>query len=47
MGSVKDLVILKEPSLDEEGVGEFVFSDRYSVFDWGRMPDLLQDKGKC
>ena len=24
----------------------FEFSDRYSVFDWGEMPDQLQDKGK-
>lgn len=24
----------------------FEFSDRYSVFDWGEMPDQLNDKGK-
>ena len=24
----------------------FEFSDRYSVFDWGEMPDQLEDKGK-
>src|SRR5690606_7324001 len=23
----------------------FEFSDRYSIFDWGEMPDLLQGKG--
>ncbi len=23
----------------------FRFSDRYSVFDWGEMPDLLEGKG--
>lgn len=23
----------------------FEFSDRYSIFDWGQMPDLLTDKG--
>jgi phosphoribosylaminoimidazole-succinocarboxamide synthase len=25
----------------------FEFSDRYSVFDWGEMPDQIQDKGKA
>ena len=24
----------------------FEFSDRYSVFDWGEMPDQLHEKGK-
>jgi phosphoribosylaminoimidazole-succinocarboxamide synthase len=45
MGSVKDLEIIKEPTEKEMGVGRFHFSDRYSVFDWGEMPDLVQDKG--
>lgn len=45
MGSVKDLKILKEPNADNLGVGRFVFSDRYSVFDWGEMPDHIQNKG--
>ncbi len=27
------------------GVGRFHFSDRYSVFDWGEMPDHLINKG--
>jgi len=25
----------------------FTFSDRYSVFDWGEMPDLIHDKGQA
>jgi phosphoribosylaminoimidazole-succinocarboxamide synthase len=25
----------------------FEFSDRYSIFDWGQMPDVLKDKGKA
>lgn len=31
----------------EEGVSPYIFefSDRYSIFDWGQMPDLLADKG--
>lgn len=27
------------------GIGRFHFSDRYSVFDWGEMPDHLPNKG--
>lgn len=46
MGSVKDLKILKKPNQDETGLGRFVFSDRYSVFDWGEMPDYIENKGK-
>jgi phosphoribosylaminoimidazole-succinocarboxamide synthase len=46
MGSVKDLTIIKPVGENESGTGQFHFSDRYSVFDWGEMPDLIQDKGK-
>ncbi|MBE3091401.1 MAG: phosphoribosylaminoimidazolesuccinocarboxamide synthase, partial [Candidatus Atribacteria bacterium] len=28
------------------GRGRFIFSDRYSVFDWGEMPDHIPNKGK-
>lgn len=45
MGSVKDLEIVKEPTKDVMGVGRFRFSDRYSVFDWGEMPDHIGGKG--
>ena len=45
MGSVKDLEIIKKPTAERMGVGRFVFSDRYSVFDWGEMPDLIDGKG--
>jgi phosphoribosylaminoimidazole-succinocarboxamide synthase len=45
MGSVKDLEVLKKPTTDKMGVGRFHFSDRYSVFDWGEMPDLIEGKG--
>jgi phosphoribosylaminoimidazole-succinocarboxamide synthase len=47
MGSVKDLVVLEEPELNQTGLGRFVFSDRYSVFDWGEMPDHIAQKGKA
>ncbi len=45
MGSVKDLKILEEPTNEQPGRGRFVFSDRYSVFDWGEMPDQIEHKG--
>lgn len=46
MGSVKDLTIIQNPSRDHFGIGRFTFSDRYSVFDWGEMPDNIPEKGK-
>jgi len=45
MGSVKDLEVIKAPTADSMGVGRFHFSDRYSVFDWGEMPDHIGAKG--
>jgi phosphoribosylaminoimidazole-succinocarboxamide synthase len=45
MGSVKDLEIIKKPTKTRMGVGRFHFSDRYSVFDWGEMPDHIEGKG--
>jgi Phosphoribosylaminoimidazolesuccinocarboxamide (SAICAR) synthase len=47
MGSVKDLKVIEKPTAKKLGVGRFVFSDRYSVFDWGEMPDLIEGKGKA
>ncbi len=45
MGSVKDLIVVKKPTKTQMGIGRFVFSDRYSVFDWGEMPDQIAGKG--
>lgn len=45
MGSVKDLKVLEQASKEKLGKGRFVFSDRYSVFDWGEMPDHIPNKG--
>jgi phosphoribosylaminoimidazole-succinocarboxamide synthase len=45
MGSVKDLEIIKKPTKTRMGIGRFHFSDRYSVFDWGEMPDHIERKG--
>jgi len=46
MGSVKDLTVIKTPTDTALGVGKFTFSDRYSVFDWGEMPDHIPGKGR-
>jgi len=46
MGSVKDLTVIQTPTAEELGVGKFTFSDRYSVFDWGEMPDHIPGKGQ-
>jgi phosphoribosylaminoimidazole-succinocarboxamide synthase len=45
MGSVKDLKVIQKPTRDVMGIGRFHFSDRYSVFDWGEMPDHIAGKG--
>lgn len=45
MGSVKDLLVLSSPHEEKPGRGKFIFSDRYSVFDWGEMPDHIPLKG--
>ena len=45
MGSVKDLQVITKPTPTAMGVGRFLFSDRYSVFDWGEMPDHIDGKG--
>jgi phosphoribosylaminoimidazole-succinocarboxamide synthase len=47
MGSVKDIEIVKKPTRDVMGIGRFHFSDRYSVFDWGEMPDHIDGKGEA
>ena len=47
MGSVKDLHELKKASESYQGIFDFEFSDRYSIFDWGEMPDHLKSKGNA
>jgi len=43
--SVKEFRIEREPTATTLGRGAFVFTDDYSVFDWGKMPDEIPDKG--
>jgi phosphoribosylaminoimidazole-succinocarboxamide synthase len=45
LGSVKDLEVLMKPEKEKMGIARFHFSDRYSVFDWGEMPDHIAGKG--
>ena len=45
MTSVKDPRVDAEPTEADLGAGAFAFSDRYSVFDWGEMPDRVPRKG--
>jgi phosphoribosylaminoimidazole-succinocarboxamide synthase len=47
MGSVKEVDIIKAATGSSEGLGTFSFSDRYSVFDWGEMPDHIDQKGSA
>lgn len=46
MPSVKELHVTEEPTASSLGAGAFVFTDAYSVFDWGAMPDEIPEKGK-
>jgi len=45
MTSVKEFRIDREPTATDLGAGRFVFTDAYSVFDWGQMPDTIPGKG--
>ncbi len=47
MGSVKDLAVQKPATAEETGVGVFKFTDDYSVFDFGKMPDVIPGKGEA
>jgi len=46
MTSVKEFRIDTEATEASLGRGRFYFTDDYSVFDWGQMPDTVPDKGK-
>jgi phosphoribosylaminoimidazole-succinocarboxamide synthase len=45
MTSVKDFRVTEPATPDRLGRGAFVFTDDYSVFDWGKMPDTIPNKG--
>ncbi len=45
MGSVKSLETWSKARVNEMGEGVFLFSDDFSVFDVGKMPDTIPNKG--
>jgi phosphoribosylaminoimidazole-succinocarboxamide synthase len=46
MTSVKEFRVEREPTATTTGRGRFAFTDDYSVFDWGAMPDPIPGKGQ-
>ena len=46
MTSVKEFRVEREPTATATGHGRFAFTDDYSVFDWGAMPDTIPEKGR-
>jgi len=45
MTSVKEFRVEAAATPEALGRGAFVFTDDYSVFDWGKMPDAIPNKG--
>ncbi|WP_066416862.1 phosphoribosylaminoimidazolesuccinocarboxamide synthase [Halorubrum aethiopicum] len=45
MTSVKEFRVVEPATADGLGRGRFAFTDAYSVFDWGQMPDAIPRKG--
>lgn len=45
--STKNLVIIEPPTATAGGVGVFEYTDNYTVFHYGRMPDLIPGKGEA
>lgn len=45
--STKNLEIIEPPTTTREGVGIFEYTDNYTVFHYGRMPDLIPGKGEA
>lgn len=45
--STKNLEIIDPPTPTREGVGVFEYTDHYTVFHYGRMPDPIPGKGEA
>lgn len=45
--STKDLHLLDKPTATRTGVGAFDYTDHYTVFHYGRMPDAIPGKGEA
>ncbi|ONI77989.1 hypothetical protein ALI144C_31845 [Actinosynnema sp. ALI-1.44] len=44
--STKNLRVLREPTGDRAGAGVFEFTDDYSIFHFGKLPDAIPGKGE-
>ncbi|MFJ9821178.1 phosphoribosylaminoimidazolesuccinocarboxamide synthase [Streptomyces sp. NPDC101151] len=47
LNSTKNLHVVEPPTETREGVGVFEHTDHYTVFHYGRMPDLIPGKGEA
>ncbi len=45
--STKNLEVIEPPTATREGVGVFEYTDNFTVFHYGRMPDLIPGKGEA
>ncbi len=45
--STKNLQVIEPPTAAREGIGVFEFTDNFTVFHYGRMPDLIPGKGEA
>ncbi|MFB8085970.1 phosphoribosylaminoimidazolesuccinocarboxamide synthase [Streptomyces sp. NPDC055992] len=47
LNSTKNLHVIKPPTTRREGIGMFEYTDHYTVFHYGRMPDAIPGKGEA
>jgi len=47
VGSVKNIRQIAKPTKSKPGVSWFEFTDDFSVFDYGKMPDSIPEKGQA
>lgn len=45
--STKNLHVIEPPTPSREGIGVFEYTDHYTVFHYGRMPDQIPGKGEA
>jgi phosphoribosylaminoimidazole-succinocarboxamide synthase len=45
--STKNLQVIQPPTGTAAGIGIFEYTDNYTVFHYGRMPDLIPGKGEA
>jgi phosphoribosylaminoimidazole-succinocarboxamide synthase len=45
--STKNLEVIEPPTAAREGVGVFEYTDNFTVFHYGRMPDVIPGKGEA